>query len=246
MEIRGFLGNSFLDYPGHPAAVVWTPGCNFRCPFCHNRELVLEPGSLPRLEAGEALERLAREAPFIDGVVVTGGEPTIQPGLADFLRRAGKIGLLRKLDTNGSQPGVIARLLEAGLVDYLAVDIKAPLDDPALYGVLSGLGAAVAGVPARVRECAALAMDGGLDHEFRTTVVPGLLEEEGVLATVASFARIGLGRPGRFVIQNFFPAPVIDPALVAGRPLPAERLRKLGERAAPFCGQVLLRGESAD
>ncbi|MBU2547522.1 MAG: anaerobic ribonucleoside-triphosphate reductase activating protein, partial [Proteobacteria bacterium] len=128
-DIKGFLETSFIDWPGQVASVLFLAGCNFRCPFCHNHGLVLRPDDYPGLSWNSIRDRLARFPGWIDGVVITGGEPTLSPGLADLAREIKDMGFQVKLDTNGGRPEVLAGLIEADLLDHVAMDVKGPLDD---------------------------------------------------------------------------------------------------------------------
>ena len=129
MKIGGFQPFTLTDYPGHVAAIVFTQGCNFRCPYCHNARLL--PIDRPKSELipeAYVFDHLAKRRRQLDGLVITGGEPTIQGDLPRFIRKARRLVPSIKLDSNGSRPEVIRRLLEEGLLDYIAMDIKAPLD----------------------------------------------------------------------------------------------------------------------
>lgn len=213
MKIGGFQRFSLSDYPGHVAAIVFTQGCNFRCPFCHNGALI------PReAEGGGAvaeslvLEYLGSRVGRLDGVVVTGGEPTLQPDLASFLGKLKSMGYAVKLDTNGSRPGVVRDLLLRGVVDFFAMDVKAPLTR---YDRLAGVPVAAE----RIRESISLIAGSGLPHEFRTTHVPALLDEvdlRGIERLVPH------GSPHR--VQAFEPEHALDPALRGGRPAAAGEL----------------------
>ena len=169
MKICGFQKLTLLDFPGHLAATVFTGGCNFRCPFCHNSELIVPEAFL---EEEEIWQTLRKRAGVLEGVCVTGGEPTLQPDLKDFLARIKELGYRTKLDTNGSRPQVLKELCQAGLVDYVAMDIKGPR---ASY-------AAIAGVPeldlAPIKESVRYLLTRPVAYEFRTTVVPELHREE--------------------------------------------------------------------
>ena len=125
MKIHGFNKTTLLDYPEHLAATIFTGGCNFRCPFCHNGGLVLDPDSQPVIPEKEVLKFLQKRRGILEGVCITGGEPTLQPDLEDFIGKIKEMGYLVKLDTNGSRPEVLKSLLEKGLLDYVAMDIKA-------------------------------------------------------------------------------------------------------------------------
>jgi len=201
VKIGGFQSFTLSDFPGRIAAIVFTQGCNFRCPFCHNGALIAaDPPSNAPSEV-EILEFLAARRGKLNGLVVSGGEPTIQPDLPDFLRQVRALGYQIKLDTNGSRPEVIAALLEEGLVDYIAMDLKAPLES---YRRLAGVA-----VPKRVlEESIAVISWSGLDHEFRTTVVVPLLSEVDIQAIQGI---VPTGSPHR--LQPFRPEHALDPAL---------------------------------
>ena len=202
-RIGGFLPLSLCDYPGRVAAVVFTRGCNFRCPFCHNGHLLDGEGAPEDPAADGVLARLASLAARLQGVVVTGGEPTLQPALADFLRRIRGLRLAIKLDTNGSRPDVLAALLAARLLDFVAMDLKAPWPR---YPELSGTACDVAALKRSV----ALIAGSGLPHQFRTTRVPPLLSD----ADCAAIARQSpAGSP--HVFQTFQPEHALDPRLAA-------------------------------
>jgi pyruvate formate lyase activating enzyme len=173
LRIAHLLETSLIDYPGRVAAVLFTAGCNFRCPFCHNPELVLPERirELRPLALDEVLSFLSERRGFLDGLVVTGGEPTIQGDLAGFLTEVKQLGFLVKLDANGSRPGVLEDLIGRGLVDYVALDVKAPFERyPEFAGVEVNLE--------DIRRSIALVREKAPDYEFRTTVAPGLRVED--------------------------------------------------------------------
>ena len=214
--IKGFLETSFLDWPGRLAAVLFLGGCNFRCPFCHNAELVLEPHRVPSIPLSAVLERLRGLRGWVDGVVVSGGEPTLSPRLPELLGRLRAAGYQVKLDTNGSHPDVLARLIGRSLVQAVDMDLKAPLE-PAAYALL-------AGVPVRlelIRASLEVLRHAGLSHRFRTTYVPGLLDDAAIGRLRAA---VPAGSP--FVLQGFNPHRVLDAALGdVAAPAPEELLR---------------------
>ena len=169
MNIYGLQKMTLLDYPGRVACTVFLSACDFRCPFCHNYELAC--GTSPAvMEEEELFAFLQKRRGLLDAVAVTGGEPCLHKDLPDFLKRCRDLGYAVKLDTNGYHPGMLARILEEGLADYVAMDIK---NSPEKYAL-------TAGVPsvdlARIRESIALLMGGSTDYEFRTTVVKELHE----------------------------------------------------------------------
>ena len=171
--IKGVQKLTLLDYPGHLAATVFTPGCNLRCPFCHNGSLVLDPG-IPGLTEQEVLEFLASRAGRLDGVCITGGEPLLQQGLREFILKVRALGLAVKLDTNGFFPARLRELLEGGLVDYVAMDIK---NSPRRYGETSGVEGLII---SPVLESIRLLRTSEVEHEFRTTLVRELHDPQSV------------------------------------------------------------------
>lgn len=169
MNLAGFVPLSLCDYPGRVAAVVFTQGCNFRCPFCHNGHLLpCAPDPATRLDEEQVLALLAERSGRLGGVVVSGGEPTVQHDLPLFLRRLKALGLAVKLDTNGSRPEILRALLAEGLLDYIAMDVKAPWDK---YAMLTGVACDVAAV----RTSLDLIASSQVPHLFRTTRVDPLL-----------------------------------------------------------------------
>jgi len=152
------------------AAVVFTQGCNLCCPFCHNGGLIPAEGRV-LIRPEEVLDSLARRARLLDGVVLSGGEPTLQPDLSGFIRQVRDLGLLVKLDTNGTRPDVLEALLTRGLLDFVAMDVKAPFEK---YPVLTGAAPCIREVQASI----GLIAGSGLEHEFRTTFVRSLLTAE--------------------------------------------------------------------
>jgi pyruvate formate lyase activating enzyme len=223
--IKGFLETSFLDWPGRLAAVLFLGGCNFRCPFCHNAELVEGADALPSIPLDGVLGRLARLRGWVDAVVVSGGEPTCNPRLGELLGRIHSAGFEIKLDTNGSRPDVLARLLARRAVQAVDMDVKAPLE-AAAYARLAGLPVRLA----EIRASLDLLALSGLPHRFRTTFVPGLLDR-AALARMRD--ELPAGSP--FILQAFNPRRVLDPALAEVRaPAPEEilALQALCDRAA--------------
>ena len=178
MRICGLNKTTLLDYPGKVAATVFLGGCNFRCPFCQNGTLVLAPEKEPAIAEEEVLSFLKKRRGILDGVCVTGGEPTLAKELPDFLKKIKELGYSVKLDTNGSRPEVMKALAAEGLVDKFAMDIKSSKES---YGKVCGLERFD---PAPVVESAEFLMNGNVEYEFRTTVVRELHDEE-------DFRRIG-------------------------------------------------------
>ena len=165
MLIHGFQKMTLLDYPGQVACTIFTAACNLRCPFCHNAGLVTRMDAAERIDEAEILAYLKKRQGILDGVCITGGEPTLQHDLADFIRKIKSLGYAVKLDTNGTNPALLAALIDEGMLDYVAMDIK---NTPEKY-------AATVGVPSfdvtPIQQSIDLLLTGRVDFEFRTTVV---------------------------------------------------------------------------
>ena len=188
MKIGGFVKNSFVDYPGNIACVVFVTGCNMRCWYCHNSHLF--DSDHKTISELEIFDFLSSHKGFLDGVVVSGGEPTLQPDLVEFVEKVKKLGFLVKLDTNGTNPEVIKTLLDKKLVDYIAMDIKAPLEKyENITKVKNDLS--------KIKESINLIMSCGVDYEFRTTFSPDL--------SVADIEEIGKVISGakRYSLQKY-------------------------------------------
>ena len=192
MKISGLQKLTLLDFPGHTACTVFTGGCDFRCPFCHNSALVKPEGGFPEMDIEEFFTFLKKRSGVLDGVAITGGEPTLQKGILDFMARIKDMGLAVKLDTNGGHPNILCSAVEKKLCDYIAMDIKAA---PSKY-------AQTIGIPnydiAPVKESVSLLMTGKTPFEFRTTAVKELHKPE-------DFEEIGRWIAGEepYFIQKF-------------------------------------------
>ncbi len=165
MEIHGFNKTTLLDYPGHVACTVFTGHCNMRCPFCHNGDLVLTPGSQPAISEEEFFSFLNKRKNILEGVAITGGEPTIQADLPEFIKRIKEFNLEVKLDSNGMRPEILRKLMDENLVDYFAMDIKSSKSG---YSYATGIANFDLGP---VEESVSLLMENRVPYEFRTTVL---------------------------------------------------------------------------
>ena len=166
MNVQGYQKLTLLDFPGKVACTLFTGGCNLRCPFCHNATLVLDPHGSQSME-DEVLDYLARRKGILDGVCITGGEPLLQPDLIEFMQKVKALGLAIKLDTNGSLPKKLKEILDTGLVDYVAMDVKS---SPEGYAKAIGCDMDFSDFA----ESIALIKSCGVPHEFRTTAVKGI------------------------------------------------------------------------
>ncbi|KKW36002.1 anaerobic ribonucleoside-triphosphate reductase activating protein [Candidatus Adlerbacteria bacterium RIFCSPHIGHO2_01_FULL_54_23] len=199
MRIGGFQGSSLIDYPGNVSAVIFTIGCNFRCPYCHNPELVLETPER-EIPSEEIIKFLDSRKGVLPAVVITGGEPTMHDDLPDFARRVKSLGYLVKLDTNGTNPAMLRKLIGEKHVDYVAMDIKAPREKyPQIVG--SAVNAAA------IRESIDFLLSNTVDYEFRTTIVRSQLSPEDL-------EQIGVEIAGarRYFLQEFLPGKTLHPA----------------------------------
>jgi len=228
MKICGLQKTTLLDFPGHVAATIFTGGCNFRCPFCHNSDLLGNDAPAAYSEE-EVLAFLARRTGILEGVAITGGEPTLQPDLREFIVKVRELGYQIKLDTNGYKPEILKELCEDGLLDYVAMDIKACKER---YPV-------VAGIPSihieKVEESIKFLINGSVPYEFRTTVVKEL-------HSAADFEEIGpwIAGASRYFLQNFVDSGnVLNPVYTS---CTKEELLSYMEIVRPFVGQVELRG----
>ena len=230
MGVKGFQGTSLLDFPGRIASLVFWGGCNLTCPFCHNPTLVLKPGACPEISTADVLAELADRRPFIDGVVVSGGEPTLDSGLPGFLKQVRALGLAVKLDTNGLAPLVVAGLIEQGLVDYLAVDLKT---SPGRYQELHPGPVSPDHLLETVRACAGAPVE----LEYRTTCVPGWVDED----VIAELGELIDGAP-LWALQQYHPEHALCEAARELEPYRPERLQSFADLAGRFVERVIVRG----
>lgn len=216
MKIGGFQKTSLIEFPGKLSCVVFVQGCNLRCPYCHNPELVLPEKFSPSLDPVAVTAFLERRKQYLEGVVITGGEPCLDiEGLLSFAKGVKAMGYLVKLDTNGTFPEVIRKVIEGGLADYIAMDIKGP---PEKYEKFTGAKVDVE----EVKKSIALIKNSGLGHEFRTTVAKELLAAE-------DFEGIGrmLKGAGLYYLQRFMPSKTVDPGALSFHSYSDEEFEKI-------------------
>lgn len=219
-NIKGLIPTSLVDWPGKISAVIFVAGCGFRCPACHNHRLVLDPDSLEDYPLQQILESLRRRDGWIDGVTVTGGEPTLRRDLPQLLRLLKACGVRIKLDTNGSNPAILSSLIESDLIDAVHMDVKAPLT---IHDY-----SRVAGVPVDpriIRQSIRILKAAGIEAAFRTTVIPGLVEEP----ELESIAR-SLGTVQRFMVQPFRNADTLNQEFRNRRAFDPARFQEMRNR----------------
>ena len=225
---------TLLDFPGRVACTVFLGGCNFRCPYCHNSEL-LDGQAEPVMDDAALLAFLEKRKGLLDGVCVTGGEPTLQPGLAPLLRQIRAMGYQIKLDTNGSRPQVLQALLEEGLVDYVAMDIK---NGPRDYASTVGLQQMDL---APLEQSIRLLTGGSVDYEFRTTLVAQLHTERSVLEMGQWLKETAQNVVRRLFLQKFVDRETV---MFAGLQAPNEAdMEHFRNILQPFAETVEIRGE---
>ncbi len=228
MKICGLQKTTLLDFPGHVAATVFTAGCNFRCPWCQNSEII-SPDTEADYTDEEILSFLKKRRGILEGVCITGGEPTLQPDLKDFIKSVKDMGFLVKLDTNGYRPDVLEDLCKENLLDYAAVDIKA---GPGNYAAAAGLTDVFM---ERVERSVRFLLSGPIPFEFRTTAVKGI-------HTMKDFEEIGPWIKGcpQYFIQNFKEADAVPTDEFSG--FSKQELEAFADCVRPFVGSVALRG----
>ncbi len=212
LKIKGFQGTSLIDYPGKISAILFTGGCNFRCPFCHNPELVEDIERIPDIGIEEILEKLRQRRGFIDAVAITGGEPLLYPDIVELTGILKELGFLVKVDTNGSFPNVLEKLFESGNVDFVAMDVKTSL---ARYEV----GAGVKVDTEKILRSIELIKKWEGDSEFRITLVPGIVDEVDLIELVPV-----LTGSRKVVLQQFRNRVTLDPEFQDVYPYPREKL----------------------
>ena len=228
MNIQGLNKVTLLDFPGKVACTVFTGGCDFRCPFCHNSQLVLHPAASPA-DTEDFFSFLKKRKGILDGVAVTGGEPLLQPDIAGFLTRVKEMGFAVKVDTNGNHPGALEKLFGSGLCDYVAMDVK---NSPERYPETVGIpGFDISNVLRSI----ALLRSSGVDHEFRTTAVREF-HDIGSFRGIASMIE---GAP-RYFVQNFVDSGAVLSSGLHG--FEAGELEAFAAEVAPHVGTAAVRG----
>ena len=231
MLLGGVQKFSAIDYPGKLSAIVFTIGCNFRCPFCHNPELVLpeQIKDQPIFSEKEFFNFLKERKGLLDGVCITGGEPTVQSDLSNFIQKIKNLGYLVKLDSNGSNPKVLRDLLEKKIVDYLAMDIKSPLEK---YSLATGVEINLDDIKESIELVKQFPK-----YEFRTTVVPDLIQKEDIEA-------IGHWLKGSslYTLQQYHQDKTIDPEYEKKEPYSDEIIKSFAQVAKPFFKKVEVKG----
>jgi pyruvate formate lyase activating enzyme len=226
--IAGLQKTSLIDFPGMVSCVVFLTGCNFRCPYCHNPDLAL--GRYPmRLSPAALIDLIGQRRTLLDGIVISGGEPTLWPQLPELFMQFRQLGFAVKLDTNGSRPEMVTALIRDRLVDYIAMDLKSAPEDYGPPWAPEGAGGAV-------QQSIDAVMSSGVDYEFRATCAPGFVDAARIEAMA-----MAIRGARRFILQKFNPTTVLDPEY--GRSAAADngQITALAQLAAPFVQSCTIR-----
>ena len=229
MDIKGFIRNSFVDWDGKVSAVIFLPGCTFRCGYCYNKPMVTGHEKIDSIDFRQVEEHLGRNRGFVDGVVITGGEPTIHDDLPVLIGKIRSMGYAVKLDTNGSNPEMLRKIISGKMVDYIAMDIKAPLSK---YSQAAGVSVD----SGKIRKSIDLIKSGGIDYEFRTTVIPSFHGEDDIEDMARS-----ISGAGRYVLQKFVPKETIDARLMCEPSPTSEYMERMKKAAEKHVASVILR-----
>jgi len=238
MLIGGLQKTTLIDFPGRVAATIFTVGCNFRCPFCHNKDLVtvnnFKKSSFEQVQEEELFRFLESRKGILDGVCITGGEPTIQKDIIDFCRKLKDLSLEVKLDTNGTRPGVIDKLLKDNLVDYIAMDVKNDFDN---YKKAVGLKTDIEKVVESLKKI----IQAKIEFELRTTVVPGIHNKANLEKLAGQLKE--LSSRSFLVLQNFQPQNCLDDKLCSKEPFTSKELDKMLKAVKKILPKSKIRGE---
>lgn len=217
--IKGFLETSFVDWPGKVASVIFLSHCNFRCPYCHNYDLVLHPDQLPTIPFEQVIQQIKKYKGWVDGVCITGGEPTLFPALVQLIEQLRNEHMLIKLDTNGSRPEVLKKLIDNHLVEHVAMDVKAPLNQES-YSNCCGVSVDLE----KIKGSIDLLRKTFISYEFRVTAVPTLLKKENLLMLANE-----LKGSEKLTLQNFNPEHPLDPGLKNIKPYTDQEIEEMQE-----------------
>ena len=227
VNILGIQKSSFIDYPNNICTVIFTGGCNFRCPYCHNSSIVNDEGN--KIGEGEIIDFLRNRKKFVDALCISGGEPTIQKGLYNFICKVKKEGFNIKLDTNGTNPDLLEKLMEDRLIDYVAMDIKAPMDK---YSSVAQTPVVLEDIQRSIH----ILLENKIDYEFRTTICRELLSAEDI-KTIAEEIK----GCNTYVLQNFKDGETVLAGQNKFTPYKDEELKEIQNEICGLLGKVIVR-----
>jgi pyruvate formate lyase activating enzyme len=230
--IKGFQESTLIDWDGRIASIIFLGGCNFRCGFCHSKALVDDFTSIETIPFCRIADFLKNKKEWIDGVVITGGEPTIyENSLLDFINAIRDLGFGVKLDTNGTNPKLLKKIIENNMVDYIAMDIKAPLNE---IDYENAVRCSVDIEKIILSKDILLTSD--FDYEFRTTIVPGIINKENIISIADD-----IKKAKKYCLQQFVPRDTLDPEFLLLPPYSIEDIQEMAESILPYLEKVIVR-----
>ena len=233
ITIKGFVESSLIEWEGNIAAILFLPHCNMRCPYCHATHLVKNPNELESIPLDIVEKRIEKNKDWLDGVVISGGEPTFHGDLDLLVKIFKNMGLKVRLDSNGSNPDTLEDLIQRELIDCIAMDIKAPLRDNK-YNDVGGVVCSLRDLERSIK----LIMESGIEYEFRTTVCPAFLTKSDVVEIAQS-----ISGASRYILQTFRPTNCLDAAMYDVVPYSEDEMRDFAESARSFVKNCYVRGE---
>ncbi|MBU0619212.1 anaerobic ribonucleoside-triphosphate reductase activating protein [Patescibacteria group bacterium] len=241
MLIGGLQKTTLIDFPGRVACTVFTLGCNFRCPFCHNKNLVtlknFQQAKLQLIKKKDLFDFLKKRRRILDGVCITGGEPTLHQDLPKFCQQIKALALEVKLDTNGSQPKMLKKLIEQSLVDFVAMDIKTAFSD---YTKAVAVNSQFS-IP-NLQNSIKLILQSGLEYEFRTTVVPGIHDEKTLVKLARELAALSKSPNLQYILQPFRPQNCLDSKFLKIEPFSNTQMKQFLKAIQKILLKAKLRG----
>jgi len=234
MEFKGIQKISLIEYPGKIVSVAFVGGCNFRCPFCQNPDLVTGFEDLPSITEEKVIEYLVSRRKWLDGLAITGGEPTIYEDLPNFMERVRREGFLVEMETNGTNPRMIRDLVKDDVVSYIALDIKAPL---IWENYKKAAGIKDKDLFEKVKETVEILSTSNIDYELRTTIVPNLLDEEDIIAIATQ-----IRGAKRYVLQQFRNEKTLDENYKRVKPYPKKKLERIKAQIQGYFQECEVRG----
>ncbi|GJQ58765.1 MAG: anaerobic ribonucleoside-triphosphate reductase activating protein [Candidatus Scalindua sp. AMX11] len=233
VKIKGFIENSLIEWPGNIVSIIFLPHCNMRCPYCHATHLVREPNELESIPVTSITKKIAQNRDWLDGVVITGGEVTLHHDVDLLISTFKELGLRVRIDTNGTNPHVIDDYIQRGLIDCVAMDIKAPLLEEKYRDVAGGF-CNVRDIEKSIR----LIMDSGIEYEFRTTVCPSFLDGADIVSIAQSIAG-----SSKYILQAFRPNNCLDDSMLNVVPYSEVEMAGFAKEAQKFVKNCFVRGE---
>jgi pyruvate formate lyase activating enzyme len=224
MKIKGFIKNTFIEYPGKIAAMIFLPNCNFRCSFCFNPELIEDSEKIRDVDEKEVFDFLEKQKKWIDALIISGGEPLLHKDLPEFIKKIKRMGYLVRIYTNGTNPDMLKELIDNKLIDSIAMDIKAPLNEESYEKVTN-----VKGMVEKVKDSIELITNSSIDNEMRSTVLPSLHSKEDIIEMAKSIRRAKM-----YCLQQFRSEKTLDPKFKNCKAFTQEELEIIKEECNKY------------